>query len=570
MREEDFGHKYVLNVALIDYLLENNNISSRIIKSTMHYISQNFEQSEEFFAAYFIAGKHLDEFIRYLSREWPGFASTAISSKHGAEQISYILKFVDAEYVSENMNTENLLTAYLSEQGHFVLTSDLQLPDNYNVLKRLDVRFHDLVALEKNNSVLEFANEECLYTITSKNVNYILQTFADSQSVDNLKPEKANYTSILAAGSEYLKKYIEENLPDYIEKVFLALPDNTEESEAAIKILINNEMIEDNLREKIISKQDYVFETFEGIPENLWSHLLLEEKVVISWQNISGYLGCEDSDKAVVTKLLGRQDIVDSLSSLNISITDLGQDDSKSLSSFVLLNNEIKDSDYCKLIKCIPYRYNIFPTEISDEKIKCLAKERKVSLTEESFSFVVNDNQLAATLISKNFKEYLEEKEKYPISDDVRELLLSSEINDENKIIVCLAVTPAGAIKSKKLSRRIASLIVSNEVDCSKIDDNVLSSAIINAQTTEDSIRLLTKCLSTWDEKKTMEVLADLPEPFSKISSYGKYPKLNNNEINLTFARLLETKGFISTTKEEGDSIKINTFKSSDHSEGNN
>ncbi len=570
MREEDFGQKYVLNVTLIDYLLESNDISLERIKSTMHYISQNFEQSEEFFTAYFIAGNHLDEFTRNLSREWPGLALAAISSEHGAEQISYILKFVDAEYVSKNMNRMNLLTAYLSEQGHFVLASDLQLPDGYNVLKRLGVRFHDLVLLEKNDSVLEFAHKECLYTITSKNVNYVLETFADSQSVDTIKPEKANYTSIIAAGSEYLKKYIEENLPDYIEKVLLTLPDNTEESEAAIKILINNEMIDDNLKEQIVSKQDYIFETFERIPENLWSLLLLKEKVVISWQNISGYLSYEGSDKAVVTKLLCRQNIVDSLSNLNISITDLGEDDSKSLSGFVFNNNEIKDSDYCKLIKCLPYIYKNFPAEVSEEKIKCLAHERTVRLNENSFIFADGDNYLTAILINKNFSEYQKEKEKYPISDDVRELLLSSEMRNENKIIVCSDVTPTGAIKSKKLSSLIASLLVSNEIDCSRFDDAVLSSAIINAQTTEDSIRLLTKCLSTWDEKKTMEVLADFPEPFSEISSYGKRPKLNNNEIHLTFARLLATKGFISSVKEEGGSIKINTFKSSDHSEGTN
>ncbi|MDD3814728.1 MAG: hypothetical protein PHZ02_08780 [Desulfocapsaceae bacterium] len=570
MREEDFGHKYVLNVTLVDYLLESNDISSERIKSTMYYISQNFEQSEEFLTAYFIAGNHLEKFTRYLSREWPGLALAAISSEHGAEQISYILKFVDAEYVSKNMNKMNLLTAYLAEQGHLVLASNLQLPDDYDILKRLAVRFHDLVALERNKALVKFAHEECLYTITSKNVNYVLQTFADPQSVDTIKPEKANYTSILAAGSEYLKKYIEENLPDYIEKVFLTLPDNTEESETAIKILINNEMIEDNLKEKIILKQNYVFETFAEIPENLWSHLLLEEKVVISWQNISVYLSYEGNDKAVATKILGRQNIVGSLSNLNISETDLGEDDILSLSRFVINNNEINNADYCKLIKCLPYSFQDFPAGISEEKIKCLAMERKVTLTEKSFSSAGNDNKLVATLISKDFNSYIDEKEKYPINDDVRELLLSSEMSDENKIIVCSDVTPTGAIERKKLSRLIARLLASNEIDCSKFDDTVLSSAIINAQTIEDSIQLLTKCLSIWDEKKTMAVLADFPEPFSEISSYGKRPKLNNNEINFAFAMLLKTKDFISSLKEEGGSIKINTFKSSDHSEGNN
>jgi hypothetical protein len=66
-----------------------------------------------------------------------------------------------------------------------------------------------------------------------------------------------------------------------------------------------------------------------------------------------------------------------------------------------------------------------------------------------------------------------------------------------------------------------------------------------------------------------MEVFAALHEPFSKISVYGKQPKLDHNEQNLALAKLLEKKGFISSIKEKSDSIIINTFKSSNHSEEN-
>ena len=194
----------------------------------------------------------------------------------------------------------------------------------------------------------------------------------------------------------------------------------------------------------------------------------------------------------------------------------------------------------------------------------------KVRLNEQSFSYVDNDNQLTAMIISKNFTKYLKEKEKYPISDDVRELLLLSELNNEHKVLVCLDVTPSGVKENKHLSRLIADIFLSNDINCSKIDDTVISSAIINAKKAGDSIRLLMKCLMAWDEKKTMEVLADLPEPFSEISAYGKRPKLDHNKQNLAFAKSLEAKGFISSIKEKSDSIIINTFKSSDHSDEKN
>lgn len=566
MREEDFQCKYVLNVDLIDYLFENKEISINRIKSVMHYISHNFEQSEEFFTAYFISGKHIDKFIRHLSREWPEFALSAISSKLGPEYLSYILKFVEEEYISEYMNTENQVTSYLSEQGALVLTSDLKLPDDYNVLKKLDVRFHDLVSLENNDKVLKLAHSECLYTITSNNINYILDRFGDSQSTDTIKTKKANYTLILDSGIENLKDYIEENIMLYLDKVFFSLPDNSEESESAIKKLINNDMIEEGIKEKIISSQDYVFETFKEIPMSLWTHILSEEKVGITWGNISEYLSDEDNDRSIVTNLLNRENVVDILSKEKISIAEIGKDESESLSLFILMNDEIKDSNYCSLIRSLPYSYSSFPAEVSHSKIECLANERKVTLSDKSFSFASDDNQLTATLIIENFNEYIKEKDEYPINDKVRELLLSSKIKNENKIIVCFDVTPSGTSESKQLSLLIADLIVSNEVDCSRIDDAVLSSAILNANSLSDSIRIITKCLSTWSEKQTMEVLSELPVPYSEISLYGNNPKIHNDEINLEFSNLLEKKGFISSVKVNGGKIKIYTFKSLEHS----
>jgi len=42
-------------------------------------------------------------------------------------------------------------------------------------------------------------------------------------------------------------------------------------------------MIDDGQRKITISKQNHIFETFEGIPETLWSHMFSAQKVVISW-----------------------------------------------------------------------------------------------------------------------------------------------------------------------------------------------------------------------------------------------------------------------------------------------
>lgn len=567
MREEDFEHKYILNVNLIDYLLSTEKGDSSRVKSAMKYISRNYKHCDEFFSGYFKEGQHLKEFICTLSMEWPGFALSTFSSNMCSENISYILKFVDSDYVSEKMNDDNLLTDYISQKGHLILASDIPFLSDYSVLEKLSVRFNNLALLEKNDVLITFAAQKCLYTITIENVNYILRKFGTQKNVSLIQPENANYTSILAAGHESLKEYIEDNISDYIEKVFLSLPQNSEETEATIKVLINHNILDIEQKRKIVSKENYVFKSFDGVSEALWSHLLLEEKVIISWENISEYLRNENSDEAVVTELLNRPKNINLLSTSNLSKAALDEENKKSLALFIFNNNGINDSAYYKLINSLSYRFLEFPEELSSGKIEFLAMQGVVKLTEKSFNFVKNDNKLVSILISRNFKDYDKDKEKYPISDDVRELLLSSTIEGQYKITIIHDIEPQNVIKSKKMASLIADSLLLNNDDCSKIDTTVLTSAIINAQTNLSSIELLMRCLPFWDEKKAMEVITLLPDPYKEISSYGRRPRLEKNEINLKFAQVLKERGFISSITDEEGFIKINTFKSNDHSE---
>lgn len=567
MREEDFGQKYVLNVTLMDYLLEKSSENSKHIEAANKYISENCVQSEEFFSAYFISGKHLDSFIKNLCATWPGFSSAALTSKQAAEKISYILRFVDAAYIENSMNSEGVLSDYLADQGHLVFASNIPSPEKYDVLKKLNIRFLSLLSLEMNELLLDYLHEESLYAITPENVNYVLQKYAHTPITDEFNIEKANYTSICTMGSNFLKGYIDENLADYIDKVFLVLPENSMEDGTAIKALINNEKIKNSQKKEIVSKQKYIFETFDGVPAVFWTHLIEEGKITVSWKNISVYLGSENPNNKLVTELIQKPDNVNKLLKQNISEAGLEEEKSKSLSRFVLNNDEIKDHNYCKLINCLSYSYIDFPSDVSENKLEILAKERTVKLTKESFASAAENNKLIASLIEKNFDDYLANKETYPIDDKVRELLLLSELNQDHKIKICHDVTTSGAINNKSLLALIANVISQNDVDCSKIDTQILSAVIINAENEDDSIQILIKCLPNWSETVIMDVLSQLNEPYSEIASYGKRPKLSNNILNSRLSELLKGRGFISSVKKGNDGIRIITRKSADLSE---
>ncbi len=563
MRLEDFGDIYALNVYLIDYLLDENDKWDNQIQSTMRYIAENYSRTEKFLSAYFENGIHLKTFIRQLSHEWPDYSQAAISSNNPQEQIFYILKYVDSEYIVQNMNNNDQLTNYLSGNGHLVFSFDAQPLKDYGAIRLLNVRFHDLTRLKDNKEVVELSHNYSLYILNATNVNFILHEFPVGKEGNASDINERNYSTIQLIGSKELKRYVEDNLITYIEKVFLKLSNNNSESGTSIRKLLNHSGIDDGMKQRIISKQDHVFDELDGLPENLWGILLREEKIAITWSNLCVYINNEKSDESVITALLMKTHIVNSLSNQNFE----GGEYSKKLSKFILDNEDISISDYEVIVQSLPFWYQDFPTDITNEKATVLAEKRVVRLEEKSFDSSESDKELTAILIIKNFKTYLENRDIYTIDDEIRVILLKSNLSDQEKLSICLEVTPYEAETNIELSMLVSDILLSNDVDLSFYDEQVLASAIINAKNVSTSITLLLKALPIIDEANTMDILSKLPSPYDDISSYGKRPKLDYNELNNEFAELLEKQGYISSIRSDSRFITINTFKSSDHHE---
>lgn len=562
MRPEDFAHNYVLNVALFDYLLTDNANRERL-RLAVSYITANFREAEEFFTAYWDIGRDVIGFVKAIAEIWPGYGAAAVKSPQAPEHFARMLQHVDAKHVVEKMNTENVLTNYLSKNGYLVYASDIMPPDNYAVLKGLKTLFSSLTSLASNKDLLAFAHLESLYEINPENIGLLLDTYRANKETTCPDHTTANYSAISAYGSPKLKGYIDSNLSLYLDKVFLALPRNTKENSEIIRQLLNAEQVNNEQKIEIISKQEVIFETLAGIPDDLWGEILNGEKVNITWENIACYLHYERVEKDVVTNLLNRPSIIDILSKQKI---DFGETEKTTelLTEFVFSNDTINDAAYCKLVPCLTYMYTDFPESISAEKIKCLIRENAVELSVSTFEFLKDRELLLPMLLGYNIDEYLSDKQNYPISDDVRAKLLKYEISSKQTYEICLDATPEGVIANKDFAAQIAELLKLPETDVTHFDNRIITSAIANARQTDTSIRVLMKCIPEWDRVMIMENLGQLPSPYNEITEYGKSPKIPDTPINRQFATLLVEHGVVSSISDKNDSIRINTFKTPD------
>ena len=563
MRYDDFGEKYVLNVALVDFLLKDKIKYKREIHSAVDYISSNFNEAADFFTACWSVGINVNDLVKTISEQWSGYGAAAVKSTQAPDHLARILSNVMSKYISDKMNLEDVITNYLAEQGHLVFASDISAPSDFGVLRELKVKFKQLTSILKNKPLLDFAHKECLYEINPENIGLLLDLYPRETATTRPDHVTANYSAICSSGSEELKKYVNDNLSQYIHAVFLAMPANVNESPEIVRQLINVATIDNEKKQQIISKQKMIFDTFTGIPVELWEYILSNEKIRISWANISIYLKEEKCKNEIVTETLNKPQIVNVLSE-QCGIDQLGEADSKSLSDFIIENDAIKDAEYEKLINCLPFPYDDFPEGIALAKKLTLAKGGAVNLTDESYGSAADDEGLFYILIATNIKEYLANKDKYAITDHVREKLLSLTLSDELRIKIIRDVTLSGVQTSGKLFHFVEEMIKLPETDCTLINSDIVSYIIVNAQNIEDSILIFAKCIPHWDKRMIMSVLGQLPVPFKEIPEYGKSTKISKTPIYLQFARLLETHKIISSITEKDDAIRINTFKTSD------
>jgi len=561
MREEDFAHVSVLNVNIMDYILTEST-KTIWVESAIKFISGNFNECEEFFTSYWNAGKNGAVFTQRISQQWSSYASVALNTPNASNHIAMVLSHVVASDVVDNMNNNGVLAEYLSEYGAIVFSSDLYSLSNYEVLKNLNVKFKDISSLKELASHLDFAHKHDLYEINQTNILYLMQRYSSNK--DNERHESSNYSCLSLPGCEKIKEYVDLNLPEYIDMVFLLLPQNTKENRDAITFLLNSSAIDIEIKKTIISKQNLVFEDLLNIPVDFWEQYINEDKITPSWHNVSEYLEVEGVNIELLTEKIQKDLWLSILANNSITDISLDEEQKEKLSLFIYENDGLSERVYSALIKNLSYVCDNFP-EVTLEKMIFLAQNRRVRLTEDSFATSEIDLNLKAILVEKNANEYFSSKEGYPINDNIREILLQGNLTEVQKIKICHDVTLAGINSNEKLLKIMTEILAPNGVDCSRIEKQVMIEIITKAPSTEFSLQFINKCIPDWDEQETMNVIASLPEPYSEITTYGRQPKLKNNEINRNFAELLKSKGFVSSVKEDDNRIQINTFRSEDH-----
>lgn len=565
LREEDFGSGTTLNVNLIDYQLDEAPNSPRI-QLIISYLSKHLPETSQFFEAYWLIGKHSSLLTQAIATHWPGYGVGSIDTPLATQHIARIIAHLDPSYISSQMNADLALTNYISAQAAVIFSESLVFEKGFEVLGLLGVKVEQLSDISSLIELFEFVHQHDLYRLSVGNVEFLLAhafvpTPEHKESITRFDPEKSNYTAISNFGSACLKAYIDREINNYLRDVACALEGNVQESPQAILSLVNHPKVDESLAIQFVLQQDHVFSTFDGLPTYLWDDLVYDEHIAMTWVNILCFHAVEGLNEDRLNEVLNRENVFQTLSEKKIPLLNDGSEQTKNLSWFIISNTVLSDKSYRHLCKSIPFNYVSFPSDLPEERLLVLADLLIVRLNEKSFAMTEASTVLRKALIIKSFEIYKNGIKQYPLSPEIKGLLLASALPLEQKCYLLSNLTVDELNADASLVQYAGQVLGREDLNERAFDLSLISYCLTHVKDKAKRKDILYNFIDILSAEEILGALSGLDYPYSDLSQRKKRPKLEKTERNRRFAESLDRRDIISSIKDEGPFIRLNTYR---------
>jgi hypothetical protein len=567
----DFQTEFILNYDIVDYLFSYSDKYDSQLESIFNKLKDESKVSVEFIKGYFEISQKLNEFIKMLCDKWSNIWGFIESNPDFSEDIkNSILKSI-IEYGDINAIVE------ISKQSSItkLILSDplfLNITENHDKLKKvievLKVSFSKIDFVNSSDEMLSFIYNGNHYQLNIEMVASVIKMFGEFNQIEF---DNSNYFAIKTSKADQLIKYVEANIDDYIENVYLKISTNVNEKEEYLIALLNNENIEIDKKESIISQIETKITKLSTIEDSELYPILLENNNLFpSWENLlfdynnqiieegeEGKTEAEISESCIGfinliqnAEELSRVKIPKEVNSKNV----YGKFWKK-----LLQKDEIEDQSYDLITKSSPWWYNDLSFEkISDNKIKSLINSNCVNPTVESFNALKEESDgLNIYLLEKRKGDYFKILDQLNFdSDDLELILKSSLLNNSDKLEILNNCSEETIITNSNLKLLSSILLSENSF---VVSDNVLNSILMNNQVSiKERVRLFVKNSSKYDLSFIEEFLKNLGGNYAWITDTSTKARIPKDHDSWELLNILVNKRYISSFSEKDSDYRVN------------
>jgi hypothetical protein len=570
---EDCSRVQVLNFQLTDYLLQSNNAFKTHLNSLFKLLASKQPETLKFIDEFIDKSSQKVKFFKGLFDTWPTIwddiiGDLAFNPVKTNQYLLLIITYADAEQL-KLLNKSKKLEKHIKSVPDFLnwFKTDEEFERVKKLIKLFSIKFTRLLPPEGHTVLFDFIIEQQFYMLTEDMIKLIIeQKGVDESQKENLI-ESANYTAVQLSGFEPLKKYVAENLSDYLESITLLLPANTKDSETQVINLLNEEHISEEIRERLIVKEEALIADIKAIPEAFWGKLLTTNKIVISWRNVIHYYLKTGAIDQQLIDFFNQKHAYSALASSKSNI-DKEFDDSINFkfTEAYILEDGINDEAYDQLVNSIPYYYpeGLVIENLSKNKVRALIRKRVIRLVPPTFELIKTYfTQLLGSLVEVNFEDYLKSPATFLLdSKDFIYLLNSGPLLTAFKTSLLPQIGNKLLEDDAVLSNLFAKQILEDSPSF-KFSSETLQILMQHGNLLMRR-QLLNKYFKAFTNDEIMVALSGMGNDFLLIKPDGDNIELESIDLNISIARKLKQAGLISDVRVKKNKLTITNLKPAD------
>ena len=556
----EYREKAILNFDLFNHILINKEIFHEELEYFIAQLTNESSESVQFIEEYTSIknNDNLSIFFQTLSKNWHDIWNfiTQNSKNVFNDQGKYLKLILKHALMDDLLEIDSNYTIqkYLSQMDNyssFLLEEEKNSEWVHDILKRLEVKFKNIDERQFAPELFDFIYENNLYEINFKNIKTILNEKLELTSLDQ-KLNESNLSTILESKCNVLINYIEIEIKQYIENVFLTKETNTDESESTLNYLLNQEEISIDDKKRIINQTKINTINIDSIPTELWDFVLDNNKLLPNWSNVYYHYTEKEKINKSLIQFLNNKESFSQLSKIKID-DEITEEESYKLSESIMLCEDISIDGFDNLVLSFPYQFaEVEFDDLNKKKVEILIKNGIIALNE------VNTENLKETfpklyvdLLIVNKEKFLENLDSFSLNlYDFTYFLFSSKLNNSEKIKIINHQDYEDISIMDSTANRILQILGKPDFE---VNHYLLEELVKNTKDVEKLIVLINTQIEYLDNREILELLTHLPQPYSKITKGN--PRIINKSYTDEFLQNLKTRRIISSVKPDKDEL---------------
>jgi len=554
----DFEKEYILNFDLVEFLQHKPNDFDKK-KRLFKQLSNQSPSSIRFIDGFIEITADIKTFIQNLCEYWQNIWIYIESESlfDDAKKNDYFIQIIRYAKIEDIKSIFSSHQSLLNKRADF-----LQITDDEKKLKKIiekfDLKF-DMINSDSPISLIDYVYKGNYYDINKEVIVMLLKHY---KKFNADKFSTANFSSIMTSSLDPMINYIGANFEDYIYSVYLELETNTDEPIEHYLQLLNNENLDEDLKEKIIIHVNTKITDIKAISDtSLWNTLYRYSKVSPSWNNILASF--ESEGNGFSEDLIGFLNTIYNAEQLSKIKIPTKVDDKNIFADLVLgiINeNEINDDSYNLLAKSIPFWYSDLEFgNISRNRIIILMNNSVIRPTINSFNLLKeNHDGLNIVLLEKYPAKYIENIAELELdSYDLELILESSVLSIPNKKVFYERCDEETINSNEKVLLLLSNYIIEDISFNSKTSTKrkILLSVDIPKS---NRIKIFNKDLSIADSGFIESFIGTLGNEYYDIIDYDRKATLTDNSLNRQFLENLVSIQFLSSFSETKKGLRVN------------